>query len=398
MKLGPKLRKKSTELHEFIRKASVFIDYFLWLLLDPSKYTIIKTNKIKKILVVLVNPEMGNVGGDFCALGVVNYFKKVYPSVNVSFLLDKKTKSHFGEIPGIEMIEHKGRRALDILKKNAPDAALFISLGPFKLKDFLFVKYRVVTFYPSIRGLLVYKNKLHITRKPFTLWGTHMVEFGFKMFESLGFKFPRKDVIIYYSKKEENKVDNFLKKKRIKKYIVMHPGGKHVVKTLKGGKWPPHLWPVDRYAKVANHFSKKGYNILVTGTKEESYLAEKIQEKTKSKIYDVCGLFSIRELAPLLKKSELLIATDTSIVHIAYQVKAKIVELFGPSYAKAVGAWPLNSKRHKILIDGGPCARSMRKIFCPENIVCLDRISVREVIDSSEKLLDISFKKTSFLG
>jgi len=388
MKLGPFWRKRNTELHELVRRISVYIDYFLWLLLDPAKFKIVKTQEINSILGVLINPEKGNVGGDFCFLGVLEYFKKKNPGIRVAILGDFKSLERFGKVPGIDMIVYKNRKDLEKLRNKGFKAALFVNLGPLKPRDFLFVPYRVLTFYPSIRALFIYKNRLRITRKPFAPWGTHMVEFGFKMLEVLGFKFDKKDVLFYYSE-EEKKVKTFLKKNKVEKFIIVHPGGKFVVETLQRKKWPPHLWPLNRYSKVAEHFSKIGYKILVTGTKDESLLFGEIKKgcNRNTDIIDCCGKFTIRELGALLDKTKLLIATDTAIVHIAYQIKTKIVELIGPSVPEAVGAWPLDSKRHRILIDNGSCSRSMRKIECPEDIVCLGNIKVQDVIKAGEELL-----------
>ena len=82
-----------------------------------------------------------------------------------------------------------------------------------------------------------------------------------------------------------------------------------------------------------------------------------------------------------------MIATDTSIVHVAYQVGTKILELMGPSCPEVVGAWPINSTKHRILVDKGPCSRTMKKVECPEDIVCMDRITVEEVISAGDRLL-----------
>ena len=100
---------------------------------------------------------------------------------------------------------------------------------------------------------------------------------------------------------------------------------------------------------------------------------------------------SIKEVGVLLKKSKLLIATDTAVVHLAYQepINAKIVELMGPSIPEVVGAWPLNSPKHKILIDKGPCYRSMRKLPFKDNFNCLENIKVEQVIKAGEDLLKL---------
>jgi ADP-heptose:LPS heptosyltransferase len=191
---------------------------------------------------------------------------------------------------------------------------------------------------------------------------------------------------------EKKGVGEFIRKNKIKKFIIIHPGGKYIAESYKQGKWPPHLWGLDKYAKVADCFIEKGYKIIITGTKEEEILVEEIKKfsEFQGEIVSACGKLSIKEAGVLLKKSSLLIATDTAIVHIAYQdpINAKIVELMGPSIPEAVGAWPLNSPRHKILVDKGTCYRSMRKLPFKDNRKCLENISVEDVIKAGETLLN----------
>jgi len=388
MKLGI-FRRKFTALIELLRRMSGLIDYFLWLVFDPSKFIIVKNKNIKKILIALVNEEAGNIGGDFCLLGVINCFKKTCPNIGVSILADKNTIKNFGDIPGINMIEYAGRKTLEKIKKEKFNAVFIVNSNELRIRDFIFIPYRVMIFYYSFRDLLNFNQKLFISRKPYIPWRTHMVDMTFRMFESLGFKFPKKQLIFHYSKNDELKVNKFLKKNKIKKFIIIHPGGKFIIDTLQRGKWPPHLWYLDRYAEVADYFSKKGYKVLITGSKKEKILADEINKKSKHGVISCCG-FEIRESGYLLSKAKALIATDTSIVHIAYQVEVPIVELMGPSYPKIVGAWPLDSKKHIILFDSGPCSYSMKKIECPENIPCLGGISVKEVIAAADKLLSIN--------
>ncbi|MBS3091245.1 glycosyltransferase family 9 protein [Candidatus Pacearchaeota archaeon] len=400
MKLGPNLRKKYTKCIEIARKFSGLVDRAIWLALDPSKFKMIRNKEIDKILVVLINEQKGNVGGDFCLLGVLNYFKKVYSKVEVAILADKSTIKTFGFVPGIEMIEYQGVETLRDIRGEHFKAALFINQGPVKIKQFLFIPYRISLFYYSFRDFLSLKTKLFITRRPFIKWGTHMVEMEFKMFEALGFKFKKKKTIFYHSKGEEDKVNSFLKSNNVSKgnktgkFIVIHPGGKFVVEALERNKIAPHLWSFEGYAEVADYFSKKEYKIIITGTGSESILAEKIIKESKNKkgIINTCGKLTIREVGALLEKARFLIATDTSIVHVAYQVGVPIVELMGPSYPKIVGAWPTDSKKHKILFDNGPCAYSMKKTECPEDIPCMQNISVNDVEKAGDELLRLKFK------
>jgi len=387
MKLGPFWRKRFTSLYVISRKLSSLISYCFWFFLDPSKFKIIKTSKIKKILIVLLNTETGNIGGDFCTLGVLNYFNQVYPNVKLSILSDKETINRFGKIPNIEMIIYENKNTLEKIRQKKFDALLGLNFLHLTSKDFKFIPYRIGLPSTKIQKLLKIKGQFFFTRKIFFIWGKHEVDRRFKMFESLGFKFKQKKLKLVYSKKEEETIISFLKKNKIKKFIIIHPGGKHMVDTLKRGKWPPHLWPLERYSKVADYFIKKGFKVLITGSKQEKFLVKKINTNLKKKAIDCCGKFTIREIGALVSKANALIATDTSIVHIAYQTPVPIVELMSPTPPSIVGAWPLDDPKHKILFDDGPCARSMRKIECPEDIICMNNISVNQVIQSTEEVM-----------
>ena len=385
-----KFTKISISLHESVKILFSLVDYLIWFLFDPAKFKIIKTQKIKRILIVLINQEKGNVGGDFVTLGILNYFKTQYPDIEISMLSDEKTIKQFGSVKKINFIKYSGKESIKELKVQNFDAVLFFDLGKLKIKNFFFIQYKIGETEFGLSGFLS-REKFGYTRKVYSRIKNHMVGGRFKMFEALGFKFPEKKLIFEYSKEDENNADKFIKKNKIKKFIVIHPGGKYVAESYKQGKWPPHLWNLDRYAKVADYFSKKDYNIIITGTKEESILAEEIKKysKNKNKIISACGKLSIKEAGALLKRSKLLIATDTAIVHLAYQdpVNAKIIELMGPSIPEVVGAWPLNSSRHKILVDKGPCCRSMRKLPFKDNFNCLKNIKVDDVIKTGEGLL-----------
>jgi len=384
-------KKTITNLHEIARSLISLLDFTLWMIIDPSKFKKIKNEKIKNILVILINQEKGNVGGDFCTLGVLNFFTRKFPHINVSLLTDNLTANQIGKNSKIKIIKYENKNSLKKLREKDFQAGIFLNLGKLTPRNFFFIPYRISKSSNSIFSFLKIKNKFFITRKIYLPWGVHMVELRFKMLEALGFKFKNKKLIFENTKEETKKIDKFLKKEKIKKFIIIHPGGKYVAESYKAGKWPPHLWNLERYSKVSDHFIKKGYKILITGSKEESCLAKEIKKhsKNKEKILDICGKFSIRETGALLKKSKLLISTDTSIVHIAYQesINSKIVELMGPSIPEAVGAWPLNSPKHKILVDKGPYSRSMRKLPFKNNFNCLERITVKEVITSAEKLL-----------
>ncbi len=376
-----------TQLHEVGRHIASFADYLSWLVLDLSKFER-KKGEISSLLIVIVNDEMGNVGGDVCTLGVISFFEKVYPNIKVSYLLDDPTRKLLR--PKSEVLEYRGRGDLEKVRKLRPDAVLIFNLGRgLSIKDFEFIPRRVIRSDTSVGTLWNLKNKFGYTHKVWIPWGMHMVETRFKMLESLGFSFKKKKVLFQSYPDEKKFVDSFLKKNRIRKFVVIHPGGKHVVETLKRGGWPPHLWSLEKYSKVCDALIDKGYKIIVTGTKSEEVLCKEIKKHAKRdrEIISGCGVFSFRQAGEVLSRANCLIATDTSIVHLAYQVGVPIVALFGPSCPEVVGPWPIKDKKYRVLIDKGPCYRSMKKIESPEGIKCLDQISVEEVVNSTKEII-----------
>src|SRR3989344_3856451 len=112
-------------IHEFARKLFSLMDYLIWILFDLSKFKKIKTQKIRKILIVLINQEKGNIGGDFVTLGGLNCFKKQYPKIELSILSNKSTIKQFENLGQINAIEYNGEKSLDNLKKEEFDAVIF---------------------------------------------------------------------------------------------------------------------------------------------------------------------------------------------------------------------------------------------------------------------------------
>ena len=103
----------------------------------------------------------------------------------------------------------------------------------------------------------------------------------------------------------------------LKKYVVIFPGA--------GAKF--RQWDTAKFAAVADYiYSKYGYEILLTGSKNDGKIAREIISKTKcAKIANVCGKIKLPELAKIISKSEFLIAGDTGAYHIGVAVNAKVI-------------------------------------------------------------------------
>jgi len=131
--------------------------------------------------------------------------------------------------------------------------------------------------------------------------------------------------------------------------------------------------------------------IILLGAKEEFSEAEQIASVDSIKVYNACGKFSLHESADLVRKSKLVIAHDTGLMHIAVALKKPVIAIWGsttpsfgmvPYYGEnylANHAQPYDDVQvHKLWCR--PCTKFGRK-KCPQgHFKCMKKISIEEIV------------------
>ena len=168
---------------------------------------------------------------------------------------------------------------------------------------------------------------------------------------------------------------------------VLHPGGNININSK--------LWGYEKFSYIGDYLYKK-YNmtIFITGSKNESELANSVSDKMVNPSFVVAGEYTFPMVASLLMKAKICITNDTSILHLADAVETeKIISVWGPSNPKKFV--PRNTKN--IFIQSGlecsPCIFPFNAndeiIRCDRLIKeeCLKNISVNKVIDKIDNEL-----------
>lgn len=129
------------------------------------------------------------------------------------------------------------------------------------------------------------------------------------------------------SSKESGYVEALLKSRGIKEdstIVSIHPGSSNAKKR----------WDIGNFRKVVSALSETGrISMLIIGDKNERALGKEIISGTKENVYDMTGLFTIGELAALLKASRLLITNDNGPMHMAAAVGTRVIALFNKDAA-----------------------------------------------------------------
>ena len=153
--------------------------------------------------------------------------------------------------------------------------------------------------------------------------------------------------------------------------------------------------------KLKELCARLDHPVILLGAKEEFTDGEEISSVDPVKIYNACGKFTLNESADLVRKSKLVIAHDTGLMHIAAALKKPVIAIWGsttpsfgmvPYYGEnylAHHAQPYDDVQvHKLWCR--PCTKIGRN-NCPQgHFKCMKNIPIEEIIRDVNKRLRIT--------
>lgn len=172
-----------------------------------------------------------------------------------------------------------------------------------------------------------------------------------------------------------------------KPYIVLHPGAEDI--RLR--------WPPVKFAAVADSFSERGYQVIMTGLpKEKPLITEIIQYMQRAALAQTS--LSIGGLAALLAHASVVISNDTGPLHLARAVGTRTVGIFW--MPNLINRGPTTSKGHRVAVSWSlecPTCRTKPVSpwpFLPVTDSCnhphsfVESVSISEVIGLAHELLN----------
>lgn len=109
------------------------------------------------------------------------------------------------------------------------------------------------------------------------------------------------------------------------------------------------LWSVDQYIALGQALIKANpaIRIVVTGTKNEAFLAKQFQQAVPNTI-NLVGKTSAKDIFDLMQDMALFIAHDCGVFHLASASNVPIVGLYGPTDPILAGPYPVRAQHHII--------------------------------------------------
>lgn len=206
------------------------------------------------------------------------------------------------------------------------------------------------------------------------------IEHQFRVLKLAGIKPLDKNLELWPSPLDEEKVNNFLNDNWIKNTQDIVG-----INVRASSRWLTKNWPPKYISELCDRLAKE-FNVrtVLTGTREDAYFIEKIKEASFSKPIAAAGKTGILELASLIKRCKVYVTPDSAPMHIASAVGTPFIAIFGPTDpARHVAALSKDYVVIKKDLKCSPCYSPN----CLRKIKCMKDITADEVFQAAKAML-----------
>ncbi len=173
-------------------------------------------------------------------------------------------------------------------------------------------------------------------------------------------------------------------------------GKKGTVGIFTGATVKERRWGEEKFAPLSKELAREELGIVLLGGPGDVESSAEVKRGLDYKsVLDLTGKTPLMETAAVISALDLLVSTDTGLMHIAYGAGTPTVSLFGAGIEEK---WAPRGKRHAVInkrLSCSPCTEFGYTPPCPYGVKCLGDISVDEVKESALNLLSLTSKSAS---
>ena len=343
----------------------------------PSKK--LPNDGINKILIRGTNW----IGDAILTLPAVASIRATYPNAHISILakpwvadiyklfsdLDETIiyENKFDTPAGVFRLAKKlkeGNFDAAILLQNAIEAAIIALAARIPLR---------AGYDSDARGLLL----THRVRRTKEIRQAHQIDYYLEMVKDLGCVPVTREMHL------ETKINPVEAQKVFKQFI---PETKKMIIGMAPGatygaakKWFP-----ERFAKLADRLDESfSIQAMILGGNGDKKTAQEIANMATVKLINLAGETTLREAVHLISQCRLFISNDSGLMHIAGALNVPTIAIFGST--NPVTTSPAGNK--SIIVRKEVSCSPCLKETCPTDFRCMKLISVEDVFQEAQKLL-----------
>jgi heptosyltransferase-2 len=182
---------------------------------------------------------------------------------------------------------------------------------------------------------------------------------------------------LYLTQKEIADASTLLKQRGI-------PEGGTIVGINPGATYgSAKCWLPERFRKVAERLLEdKDLYLVFFGDQATASLVGEICKGLSSRVINLAGATTLRELASLISLCDVLLTNDSGPMHVADALGTPMVALFGSTSEIITGPYRSGTVIHKH-VDCSPCYQRT----CPIDFRCMKQIEADEVYEAIHKMV-----------
>lgn len=212
---------------------------------------------------------------------------------------------------------------------------------------------------------------------PVSLDQQHLVKTYKMLLEPLGIPLSDTSPALHLSETEVNEARELLKQHGVTKtslLVGINPGA-----TYGSAK----CWLPARFKEVTQSLLQDNdIYIVYFGDQSSTGLVKEICQGLASRVINLAGLTSLRELSALISLCNVLLTNDSGPMHIADALGTPVIALFGSTSEIVTGPYRTGKVIHKH-VECSPCYQRT----CPIDFRCMKRIGSSEVYEEIQKIL-----------
>jgi lipopolysaccharide heptosyltransferase I len=157
-------------------------------------------------------------------------------------------------------------------------------------------------------------------------------------------------------------------------------------------RWPTKLWEPESFAALADRLEDEGFRVVFTGGRGDGAPLDEIGRFMRGRQRRVDGKTSLKTLAALYRRAQVVVTTDSGPMHLAAAVGTSVVALFGPTAPWRTGPYGPNHIVLRADLTCSPCFRKECLTTLYEERACMKRLTVDQVVHAVlEKIAAVPF-------
>jgi heptosyltransferase II len=163
---------------------------------------------------------------------------------------------------------------------------------------------------------------------------------------------------------------------------------KPIIALCPGAEYgPSKRWPAKYYAKVAEYFLEKNWQVWIFGTAKEQDAADEIQAQTNEQCVNLAGKTKLLDAIDLLSMASIALSNDSGLMHIAAAVNIPVVAVYGSTSPIYTPPATNQSTILQLDYDCIPCFKRECPLKAKQHLRCLRHLHPETVLKALEKQL-----------